>query len=172
MSSTRLPQELVDQIIDALQDDKRTLATCSLTCQSWVPRSSRYLLRHVRLQAGDIQPFGVSLRTSTRLSRYTSELHAPCKPGLADLVQSIPRLECLSVETARGPDHVDLEPAAGRNLRQLRLRCLSEYMTGPLLDAFDTIKTLIFEDCSFDGRAFPVTVEELIVQSSMGMREV
>lgn len=45
--SSEVPQELVDMIIDNLSSDRDTLAQCSLVCKTWVPWSSRYLLRRV-----------------------------------------------------------------------------------------------------------------------------
>lgn len=43
----RLPQELIDMIIDNLCSDRAALKQCSLVCGNWLPQSSRYLLRRV-----------------------------------------------------------------------------------------------------------------------------
>jgi hypothetical protein len=39
----QIPQEIIDQVIDHLYNDRETLRTCALVCRSWVP-SSRYHL--------------------------------------------------------------------------------------------------------------------------------
>lgn len=39
----RLPQELLDAIVDCLRKDKRALAHCALTMRSWLHRSRRHL---------------------------------------------------------------------------------------------------------------------------------
>lgn len=42
-SECKLPQKLVDAIIDQLYYDKASLRQCSLVCRSWVPRTSEHL---------------------------------------------------------------------------------------------------------------------------------
>lgn len=42
-SQCKLPQEIIDTIIDLLIGDKATLTQCSLVCRAWVPRSSARL---------------------------------------------------------------------------------------------------------------------------------
>lgn len=44
-----LPQELWDEILDILQDDPKTLKTCSLTYREWLPRARKYLFTRVVL---------------------------------------------------------------------------------------------------------------------------
>ena len=48
-AKTRLPPELVDQIIDHLWDNQKALLACSLTCRTWVPSSRLHLFRSVRV---------------------------------------------------------------------------------------------------------------------------
>ena len=48
-TSTCLPQELVDNIIDELKDDVASLRACSLVSKPWVYRSRKYLFETVRL---------------------------------------------------------------------------------------------------------------------------
>jgi hypothetical protein len=48
-TSTRLPQELIDSIIDELRNDICSLRTCSLVSKPWVYRSRKYLFATVRL---------------------------------------------------------------------------------------------------------------------------
>lgn len=44
-----LPQEIVDQLIDILQETPRDLATCSLVCRAWLPRTRHHLFRSVSI---------------------------------------------------------------------------------------------------------------------------
>ena len=48
MDITLVPQELADDIIDHLHDDKQSLRSCSLVCRSWLPSSSVHLFRRMR----------------------------------------------------------------------------------------------------------------------------
>ena len=43
VSSSRLPQELVDTIIDELKNNGASLRVCSLISKLWVYRSRKYL---------------------------------------------------------------------------------------------------------------------------------
>ncbi|KAG5638216.1 hypothetical protein H0H81_001217 [Sphagnurus paluster] len=46
----RLPQELVDHIIDHLYDDTLTLNSCSLVCHAWLPTSRLHLFSKISLK--------------------------------------------------------------------------------------------------------------------------
>ncbi|KAF5386064.1 hypothetical protein D9615_002700 [Tricholomella constricta] len=46
----RLPQELVDHIIDHLYDDPLTLTSCSLVCRQWLPTSRLHLFSKISLK--------------------------------------------------------------------------------------------------------------------------
>ncbi|PPR04407.1 hypothetical protein CVT26_004232 [Gymnopilus dilepis] len=47
----RLPQELVDHIIDHLHDDPSTLKSCARVCRAWLPASRFHLFAKVSLKA-------------------------------------------------------------------------------------------------------------------------
>ncbi|KIY68471.1 hypothetical protein CYLTODRAFT_351306 [Cylindrobasidium torrendii FP15055 ss-10] len=49
---SRLPQELVDHIIDHLYDDLPTLRTCAAVCSQWLPPSRVHLFSKVQLDLG------------------------------------------------------------------------------------------------------------------------
>lgn len=49
---SRLPQELVDHIIDHLYDDPPTLRTCAAVCSQWLPPSRVHLFSKVHLDLG------------------------------------------------------------------------------------------------------------------------
>lgn len=46
----RLPQELVDHIVDHLHDDPLTLNSCSLVCHAWLPTSRLHLFSKISLK--------------------------------------------------------------------------------------------------------------------------
>jgi hypothetical protein len=50
MPNARLPQEIVDYIIDLLRNQTRTLIQCSLVSKSWVPRTRKHLLRTIMFE--------------------------------------------------------------------------------------------------------------------------
>ncbi|KAH9484814.1 hypothetical protein JR316_0001716 [Psilocybe cubensis] len=49
--SPRLPQELIDHIIDHLYDDPLALANCARVCHAWLPTSRLHLFAKVSLKA-------------------------------------------------------------------------------------------------------------------------
>ena len=50
----RVPQELVDQVLDHLADDTATLQSCSLVAKSWIYPSRRHLFNSIFLTVNDI----------------------------------------------------------------------------------------------------------------------
>lgn len=50
-SDIRLPQELVDHIIDHLHDDQLTLTNCARVSQAWLPTSRHHLFAKICLKA-------------------------------------------------------------------------------------------------------------------------
>lgn len=51
MSASDLPVELIDQQLEHLWDDKRTLSSCSLVCHSWINGSRRILFSDINILA-------------------------------------------------------------------------------------------------------------------------
>ncbi|ESK88748.1 hypothetical protein Moror_1265 [Moniliophthora roreri MCA 2997] len=54
-SSSTLPQELVDQIIDHLHNDVQSLRSCSTVCRAWLPSSRLHLFSKIRLDIPERQ---------------------------------------------------------------------------------------------------------------------
>jgi len=50
----RVPQELVDEVLDHLADDMATLRSCSLVAKSWIYSSRRHLFNSIFFTANDI----------------------------------------------------------------------------------------------------------------------
>jgi len=70
----RLPQELIDGIIDRLSDDRQMLKTCSLVATTWLPRSRLHLFNKISLN-------------NERAGRWCSAIR-PGPDGVARLVRT------------------------------------------------------------------------------------
>jgi hypothetical protein len=57
MSSSRLPAETVDTIIDHLHADKQSLLACGLTCKQWLPSSRCHLFSDIILNQQRVGSF-------------------------------------------------------------------------------------------------------------------
>ena len=49
MSNPRLPQELLDHVVDLLHDKRGALKSCCLVSKSWIPRTRKHLFAHLQL---------------------------------------------------------------------------------------------------------------------------
>lgn len=73
-----LPQEIIDVIIDQVaglrkKGTRRTLLSCSLTCKSWLPRSTSHLFNATRVslhQPDHLELFHSMVKDSTRLANH------------------------------------------------------------------------------------------------------
>ncbi len=75
--NTPLPQELIDQIVDDLQDDHAALKCMSLTSRAFYPRTRPYLFRKVELVEDEqAQKFAALCRDSPDIWLYPSTLQA------------------------------------------------------------------------------------------------
>ena len=79
MAPPRLPQELVDQIIDLLKDDEHALRACSLTCFAWRPRSQKHLHRNLRVSERQ-HPAVTERYASHELAAHVQHIEIRCKP--------------------------------------------------------------------------------------------
>lgn len=72
-----LPPEVVEHILDKLAtsevSDLRTLATCSLVCRTWLPRSSAHVLKSISVPAQDLERYLAFAKTSARLATHVRE---------------------------------------------------------------------------------------------------
>jgi hypothetical protein len=69
-----LPQETVDEIIDHLNDDRRSLGACSLTCRTWVPSSQTHIFHIVYLALTRGERFTRLLDASPHIAKYVKVL--------------------------------------------------------------------------------------------------
>lgn len=138
----RIPQELVENIIDCLSDDRPTLETCSLVASTWLTRSRHHLFHAVSLNSkmaeqwcSTIQPgpAGVSYFVHTLTLRQTQGdpwLKTEFLDTITDHFSSFQRIEDLSIIWL---DLGDFKPGSlirhfvhcGSSLRSLHLSYLS-----------------------------------------------
>ncbi|KAI0326634.1 hypothetical protein GY45DRAFT_1258604 [Cubamyces sp. BRFM 1775] len=69
-----LPPELCDQILDHLEDDKRTLRVCALTARSWLPRAQYHIFRSIYLDWSNCYSFTRLLASNPALADYVNTL--------------------------------------------------------------------------------------------------
>ncbi|CAL1716744.1 unnamed protein product [Somion occarium] len=91
----RLPQELIEQIIDELYSDLEALQACSLTASAWLPRSRRHLFNSLSLHPDNYATIEERFSTAS-LSSYIHRLWISCGGRNEDEVP-IPRDEELTV---------------------------------------------------------------------------
>lgn len=141
-----LPQELIDYIIDiiALPPDgvdewytarprtqRRALASCTLVCRDWLPRSSHYLLDRIVISVVIMDSPDIlrkTIRASPRLSKdvrtlivTTSSLadsrsfqvgSTPGEANIFDMLQYLPRIKNVSIaECAYFKSSATVQPA-------------------------------------------------------------
>ncbi|KAG7446162.1 uncharacterized protein BT62DRAFT_156250 [Guyanagaster necrorhizus] len=102
-SSSPLPQELIDHIIDTLPSDIPTLRSCSLVCRSFLPRAREHLFRQVDIGTPHLRQSFYNLCHSSPHILHSVKSLIGVTPGeeggvSPDLIlQSLPRLEKLVV---------------------------------------------------------------------------
>jgi hypothetical protein len=83
MEDSRVPQELIDTVIDNLHKDHHGLLACSLVCRSWLPSSQRHLFRRVTFTLDGNGCKGLqALLCFPRLADYIRELKVHVSPDL------------------------------------------------------------------------------------------
>ena len=136
----QLPQELVEDVVDCLSNDRPMLETCSLVAKTWLPRSRHHLFNKVSLNNGNVRkwcsairpgPDGPShlVRTLT-LQQTQGHRWLGALDEISDHFSSFRRVEDLSITWL---DLSDFEPGSlarhfvhyGSSLRSLRLSYLS-----------------------------------------------
>ncbi|KAL4248485.1 hypothetical protein ABKN59_007757 [Abortiporus biennis] len=84
-SPIHIPQELVEEILNHLHDDKATLSECSLVCADWVEPSRRHLFQSVEVFIYTI--FQSQYRNSNGFHEFSSFLKR--NPALARFIREI-----------------------------------------------------------------------------------
>ena len=80
MPDLRLPQELLDHVLDLLCHDKRVLNNCCLVSKSWIPRTRKHLFAHIRFETeADLESWKNTFPDpSTSPARHTKTLRVGC----------------------------------------------------------------------------------------------
>ncbi|KAI0784845.1 hypothetical protein C8Q75DRAFT_777824 [Abortiporus biennis] len=87
----KVPQEILDAIIDHLKDDKRTLRACCLVSRSWVSRSQGHI--HYETGVSWLWSYDPSRYSSPNIASLVRKLNLTLpayqpRPGKSDVVQS------------------------------------------------------------------------------------
>ncbi|KAI0780392.1 hypothetical protein BD413DRAFT_1000 [Trametes elegans] len=140
--AARLPQELVDQVIDHLWSDRTSLLECSLVCHSWVPAARTHLFSFQRLT-------GVK-------DCFRFEQLLECVPAVAHYIRKLVISEPMS--TAYAQNWINRIPAIVAPLTRLQalelvgLHYVSFKSSSPeALSVFSRLDTLVFADVYFDN---------------------
>lgn len=89
-SRSQVPPELIDQIIDNIRSDERTLAACALVAKSWLPRSRYYLFQNVKLDKSNMESFISILSAPHRtIAPYTRHLELNVSGILGDKMWAV-----------------------------------------------------------------------------------
>ncbi|KAF8519200.1 hypothetical protein JB92DRAFT_3141832 [Gautieria morchelliformis] len=85
MDHCRLPQEMVDTILDNLHEDdgRKALLACSQVCHAWLPSSQRNLFRRITfgVDGGHNHQLCQALLSSPHLAKYIRELEVRLPVG-------------------------------------------------------------------------------------------
>jgi hypothetical protein len=81
----KLPQELIDSVIDYFRDEYWTMRMCSLVCRSWLPPCRRHIFRSVVFYA----------KCSHHATSYSQRLHSMLlnAPHIASYIQELKMYE-------------------------------------------------------------------------------
>ncbi|KAI0374633.1 hypothetical protein BV20DRAFT_1117910 [Pilatotrama ljubarskyi] len=138
----KLPQELVDQAIDHLWNDRCALSACSLACHAWLPSARTHLFREQRLTgAKDCARFEALLESAPDVARYVRKLaiHDPTSTAYAQ--NWINRVPSLVAKLHRLT-----------TLELIGLHYVSLQKTSPeTLAALSRLTALVFADVYFDS---------------------
>ncbi|KAF7352675.1 hypothetical protein MVEN_01233300 [Mycena venus] len=147
----RLPQELVDAILDYLASDFRSLKTCSLVCRSWLPRSRFHLFQTCTLLPQNILGFSDLLHCpDCTFLRHAHTIKAtryywhPNDPIFNEVAPSLPRLA--NVRTVEMMLSIKLYLAGAR---------VDAFFRTGFVTAFPQVTRLILT-CNFDGTLAPL----------------
>jgi len=167
-TSTRLPQELVDGIIDELKNDVASLRSCSLVSSSWAYRCRKYLFETVHLPTCLLQKWleriPVNLATSPDPHRHVRSLSlhlatgsaAFCIPeAFADHLSSFTQVSKLSITSSLWEEWTDAFSdgalvakyfgGLGQGVRRLELARVYLNMVAmkALLDVFPQLESVL-----------------------------
>lgn len=146
----RLPQELVDQAIDHLWNDRETLLACSLACHAWLPSARTHLFRDQRLtSAKDCARFEALLERAPAIARYVQKLSLSEPMSAAYAQNWINRVPALIAQLYRlttleliGLHYISLQKSSPETLAALS-RLTSLVLADVYFDSFADVHALL-----------------------------
>jgi hypothetical protein len=164
MSSTRLPAELLDHIVDLLYNSKNTLKCCCLVSKSWIPRARKHLFADIKFSSPeDLQLWKTTFTDpSTSPACYTRVLLIKCPLMVVPAneegwISTFTRVEHLQVD-AHETENSDwspnsLVPFHGFSPIIKSLCLVDAFRVVPSPQVFDLIYSFpLLEDLSVTGR--------------------
>ena len=89
-AASNLPQELVDEILAELHDDKESLSNCSVVRKSWALTARRHLFRTISLDAFAMPTRQHEVHTCAEIPDWMAFVRAfEASPGLAAFVRDL-----------------------------------------------------------------------------------
>ncbi|CDO70009.1 hypothetical protein BN946_scf184354.g11 [Trametes cinnabarina] len=157
----KLPQELVDQAIDHLWNDRASLRSCSRVCRRWLPSARTHLFRDQRLtSAKDCVRFEALVKSSPEVASYVrklaisetmSSMHAQhWLNRIPALVAQLPRLSTLELIGVRYPS---LQSSSSETLAALK-RLTALVFADVYFDSYMDLHTLLSAACDIKDLCF------------------
>ncbi|GJE94189.1 hypothetical protein PsYK624_103570 [Phanerochaete sordida] len=161
----RLPQELLDAIIDCLRKEKRALANCAATMRRWLYRARRHLFDNISIK--HVHAFFAFLQTAPQsvagnikfLTLRLHEDHHLDLRTLASALAKMPALDQLWIRHASSMTIPDAVSTSVPRIAQLDIlvidrSVLSAVELATLISLFPSVTDLYIEaDCTFTGAA-------------------
>ncbi|EIW51809.1 uncharacterized protein TRAVEDRAFT_136855 [Trametes versicolor FP-101664 SS1] len=151
----KLPQELVDQAIDHLWNDRDSLSACSLACQAWLPSARTHLFRDQRLTgAKDCARFEALLESASAIAHYVQKLSISEPMSTAYAQNWVNRVPALVAQLHRlttlelvGLHYVSLQKSSPEALEALS-RLTGLVLADVYFDSFADVHALLSAACN------------------------
>lgn len=161
----RLPQELLDAIVDCLRKEKRALANCAATMRRWLYRARRHLFDNISIK--HVHAFFAFLQTAPQsvtgnikfLTLRLHEDHHLDLRTLASALAKMPALDQLWIRHASSMTIPDAVSTSVPRIAQLDIlvidrSTLSAVELATFISLFPSVTDLYIEaDCTFTGAA-------------------
>ncbi|KAI0332594.1 hypothetical protein GY45DRAFT_1273675 [Cubamyces sp. BRFM 1775] len=160
-SKGKLPQELIDQAIDHLWNDRDSLSICSMVCHAWLPSARTHLFRDQRLTgAKHCARFEALLAGSPDIAYYVRKLaiSEPMSTAYAqNWVNRVPalvgKLHRLATLELVGLHYISLQNSSPETLSSLS-RLTALVFADVYFDSFIDVHTLLSAACNIKDLCF------------------
>lgn len=151
-SGPRLPQELCDEVIDNLCDDKAALKACSLVCRGWVHGTSKHLFRCLSWPPC-CHVWG-TFDNGTSAGTCTDAKHVGDFSSFLDRLSRTPRVRGVAEKLSLSSTRPQLTQAGPPYIETLSFDTLLG-----IIDLIPRLHTLALVDCLLIGGASPPTTQ-------------